>query len=195
MNPADLNGEILLLAYAQGCFPMPDSSGEKIDWYRPDPRAIIPLDGFHVSRSLSKILRRSDFEVRVNTAFTQVMTECGKREETWITDAFIRAYGELHTLGFAHSLEIFRKERCVGGVYGVSLGGAFFAESMFHSEDNMSKVALKALVDRLREKKFSLLECQFLTPHLESLGAIEMSDSEYMKRLAEALSENPDFSN
>jgi len=166
---------------------MPDEQLRNINWYRPDPRAIIPLDGFHVSQSLQRFLKQTNFEVRYNTCFKEVMLACGDREETWITDAFIRAYVELHKFSHAHSVEVFRKDKLVGGVYGVSLGGAFFAESMFHRETNMSKVALKALVDHLKMRGFILLECQFMTPHLQTLGAIEIPDSEYMSELNRAL--------
>lgn len=186
--PQDLTAETLVYAYAQGCFPMPDEKTGAIYWYRPDPRAIIPLNGFHISRSLKRVLSRGDFELRYDTQFEGVMRACAERKETWIIDDFFRAYGDLHRAGLAHSLEVFRDEKLVGGVYGVSLGAAFFAESMFHRESNMSKVALSALVSHLRNRGFTLLECQFLTSHLESLGAIEVPDSEYMLALNSALS-------
>ncbi len=188
MDGQELNAEILLLAYAQGYFPMPDSQQPNlINWYCPDPRAIIPLDEFHISRSMHKELRRTDLQTKINTAFKSVMQRCSERPETWITEDFFRAYGELHELGFAHSVEIFRGDALVGGVYGVSLGGAFFAESMFHLEKNMSKLALFRLVEHLRTEGFVLLECQFLTEHLQSLGACTISDEEYMSRLRSAL--------
>lgn len=187
MHPDKLNAEILLVGYAQGCFPMPDEQLRHINWYRPDPRAIIPLDGFHVSQSLQRFLKQTNFEVRYDTCFQEVMLACGERPETWITDAFLRAYVELHKFSHAHSVEVFREDKLVGGVYGVSIGGVFFAESMFHRETNMSKVALKALVDHLKMRGFILLECQFMTPHLQTLGAIEIPDSEYMSELNRAL--------
>ena len=187
MFPHELSAKVLIYAYTQGCFPMPDESQKKIEWYRPDPRAIIPLDGFHVSRSLNKVLKRNDFTIQFDSGFTEVMKACAKRPETWIIDDFLRVYTELHKAGFAHSIEVYRNEVLVGGAYGVSIGSAFFAESMFHFESNMSKVALKFLVDHLRQRGFTLLECQFLTPHLFSLGAIEINDADYMTRLGEAL--------
>lgn len=189
-----LSAEELIVAYAHGLFPMPDPSDERIiDWYRPQPRAILPLGNIHVSRSMRHELKRTDLTISVNTVFRQVMEECACRPETWITADFIRAYCELHRLGFAHSLEIFSSQKLVGGVYGVSLGGAFFAESMFHRENNMSKLALIKLSEHLTKQGFTLLECQFLTSHLKSLGAFELSDAEYMLRLAEALQTNVHF--
>jgi leucyl/phenylalanyl-tRNA--protein transferase len=187
MRPAELTPEIVLFAYSQGCFPMPDEKAEKISWYRPDPRAIIPLDGFHVGRTLKRVLKKNDFTVCSDTQFERVMRACAAREETWITEDFIRVYCELHALGCAHSLEIFRDQELVGGIYGVTLGGAFFAESMFHSASDMSKVALFYLIEHLRQRNFILLECQFLTPHLKSLGAQEISDHNYITLLHEAL--------
>ena len=188
MRPHELDAYTLIHAYAQGCFPMPDEKLNEINWYRPDPRAIIPLNGFHVSRSLRKTLAQHDFEIRFDSAFLDVMRACAKRPETWIIEDFMRVYGELHKAGFAHSVEVFRNNTLVGGIYGVSLKGAFFAESMFHFESNMSKIALKFLVDRLNSRGFTLLECQFLTPHLQSLGALEISDSDYMDLLHAAFS-------
>lgn len=188
MEASLLSAEDLLLAYAQGCFPMPDFQDESIiRWYRPDPRAIIPLEEVHVSRSMRRHLNRKDLSVRINSAFKNVMMNCARRPETWITKDIIRAYTELHALGFAHSLEIFRNDSLLGGIYGVSLGSAFFAESMFHSESNMSKLALIKLMEHLRTQGFTLFECQFLTGHLQSMGAREISDSEFMSMLAKAL--------
>lgn len=187
MLPSELTPEIVLYAYGQGCFPMPDEKSGNINWYRPDPRAIIPLDGFHVGRTLRRTLKKKDFVIRRDTCFERVMRACAARDETWITDDFIRIYGALHAFGFAHSLEVFRENDLVGGVYGVTLGGAFFAESMFHSDSDMSKVALFHLVEHLRQRQFVLLECQFLTPHLASLGAIEVTDQNYMNQLNTAL--------
>lgn len=188
MEPS-LDAEQLLLAYAQGFFPMPDPDvPERVLWYHPDPRAVLPLDGFHVSRSLEKRMKRGGFRVSFDTAFPQVMASCAAREDTWINGEFLRAYGDLHQRGFAHSVEVWNDAGAlVGGAYGVRLGGAFFAESMFHRETDMSKVALHALVTRLRERGFALLEVQFLTPHLESLGAVTISRTEYLARLGAAL--------
>ena len=177
----------LLWAYSQGFFPMPEPQTEEIEWYRPDPRAILPLDGFHVSRSLRKVLRKGVFSVSYDRDFAQVIAKCAERPETWINPEFWRAYVELHRLGHAHSVEVWSGNQLVGGVYGVHLGGAFFAESMFSKKDNASKVALHELTTHLRNNHFSLLEIQFLTPHLASLGGIEITDREYSLMLDKAL--------
>ena len=181
-------------AYTKGIFPMPDPDTNEIGWYRPDPRAIIPLDGFHISRSLARTLRRGRFEARVNTCFDEVMRACGERAEgTWITDEFIDVYGSLHRAGLAHSVEVYLDGVLAGGTYGVALGGAFMAESMFHRETDASKVALAHLVERLNACGFTLLDVQFLTPHLASLGAIETSHRSYLRRLDAALRLRPRF--
>jgi len=167
---------------------MADERSGEVLWFRPDPRAVIPLDGFHVSRSLARTLRRGRFEVRVDTAFTTVMRGCADRPEgSWISERFVEVYGALHRAGKAHSVEAWRDRRLVGGVYGLALGGAFMAESMFHRETDASKVALAALVGRLRERGFTVLDVQYLTPHLESLGAVEITRREYERRLERAL--------
>lgn len=184
---------LLRLAYAQGYFPMPHQETGEIVWLHPDPRAVIPLDGFHVSRSLERSLRRVPFEVTVDRDFKGVMRACGERAETWITDDFLRVYADLHAEGGAHSLEVWLDGALVGGVYGVHLGGAFFAESMFHRVTDASKVALLHLVKRMREKGFELLETQFLTPHLASLGAVEIRRTEYLRRLRSALLRTASF--
>lgn len=192
-NDNPLSPEILISAYTQGYFPMPDENTGKVNWYRPDPRATIPLDGFHVSKSLRRLLQKGNYEVLFSKDFQKVMQECANRKETWITPEFVKAYSRLHRLGFAHSLEIYQKGELVGGTYGVSIRGCFFAESMFHKKANMSKVALFELTEHLKAKKFHLLECQFLTPHLESLGAIAISDKEYQKKLREGLEIDTSF--
>ncbi len=175
-------------AYSRGIFPMFDHDTGGIDWYRPDPRAIIPLDGFHVSRSLAKTIRQGKYRVTVDNDFDGVMRGCADREEgTWISGEFLAVYGELHRQGKAHSVEVWHGDHLVGGAYGVALGGAFMAESMFHYETDASKVALAALVDRLRVRGYRLLDTQYLTPHLASLGAVEISHSEYFHRLRLAL--------
>jgi leucyl/phenylalanyl-tRNA--protein transferase len=176
------------LAYRHGIFPMADEGSGEILWFRPDPRAIIPLDGFHISRSLARTLRRGIFEVRVDTDFEGVMRGCADRPEgTWISERFVEVYGALHRAGKAHSVEAWRDGRLVGGAYGLALGGAFMAESMFHRETDASKVALTALVGRLHERGFTLLDVQYVTPHLESLGAVEITRREYERRLERAL--------
>ena len=183
-----LTPEGIELAYRHGIFPMADERSGEVLWFRPDPRAVIPLDGFHVSRSLARTLRRSRFEVRVDTAFATVMRGCADRPEgSWISERFVEVYGALHRAGKAHSVEAWRDRRLVGGVYGLALGGAFMAESMFHRETDASKVALAALVGRLSERGFTVLDVQYLTPHLESLGAVEITRREYERRLERAL--------
>jgi leucyl/phenylalanyl-tRNA--protein transferase len=183
-----LTAEGILLAYRHGIFPMADERSGEVLWFRPDPRAIIPLDGLHISRSLARTLRRGLFEIRVDTDFEGVMRACADRPEgTWISERFVEVYGALHRAGQAHSVEAWRNGRLVGGTYGVALGGAFMAESMFHRETDASKVALAALVARLRERHFILLDVQYVTPHLESLGAIEITRREYERRLEQAL--------
>jgi leucyl/phenylalanyl-tRNA--protein transferase len=176
------------LAYRHGIFPMADEGSGETLWFRPDPRAIIPLDGFHISRSLARTLRRGIFEVRVDTDFEGVMRGCADRPEgTWISERFVEVYGALHRAGKAHSVEAWRDGRLVGGAYGLALGGAFMAESMFHRETDASKVALTVLVARLQERGFTLLDVQYVTPHLESLGAVEITRREYERRLERAL--------
>lgn len=187
MDSSVLQPAFLRMAYSQGYFPMPHPETGEILWFRPDPRAILPLDGFHCSRSLARTLRRGDYHVTFDTAFREVMLACADRDDTWITPEFVHGYCGLHSEDSAHSVEVWREDSLVGGVYGVSLGGAFFAESMFHRETDMSKVALYHLVQHLKEKGFTLLEVQFLTEHLTSLGAIEVTDDKYQSLLARAL--------
>ena len=180
--------EGVLLAYRHGIFPMAHERSGEVLWFRPDSRAIIPVDGFHVSRSLARTLRRGLFEIRLDTDFEGVMRGCADRPEgTWISERFVEVYGALHQAGHAHSVEAWRDGRLMGGTYGLALGGAFMAESMFRRETDASKVALAALVARLREQGFILLDVQYLTPHLESLGAVEITRREYEQRLAQAL--------
>src|SRR5512132_4361648 len=183
-----LTPEGVELAYRHGIFPMADEASADVLWFRPDPRAILPLDGFHVSRSLARTIRRARFEVRIDTDFEGVMRGCAdRREGSWISDRFIEVYGALHEAGKAHSVEVWREGRLLGGTYGVALGGAFMAESMFHRATDASKVALAALVSRPRRRAFPLLDVQYVTPHLASLGALEISRREYERRLSHAL--------
>lgn len=175
-------------AYRQGVFPMHDSTTGQVLWFRPDPRTILPLDGFHLSRSLARTIRRGRFTVTFDRDFEGVMRGCADREEgTWISEAFLDVYGALHRQGRAHSVEVWREDRLVGGAYGVALGAAFMAESMFHRETDASKVALAALVDRLKEREFTLLDVQYLTPHLQSLGAVEIPHRVYYDLLRRAV--------
>jgi leucyl/phenylalanyl-tRNA--protein transferase len=181
-------------AYRRGVFPMYNHWTEEIEWYRPDPRTIIPLESFHISRSLEKTLRQGVFEVRFNTDFEGVMRGCADRTEgTWITEEFIQLYGELHRQGKAHSVEVMSGERLVGGTYGLALGSAFMAESMFHYETDASKVALAALVARLKARDFTLLDVQYLTPHLARFGATEIPFRDYYDRLRRALRRDDRF--
>lgn len=167
---------------------MYDEDSDQIQWYLPDPRTIIPLDGLHISRSLAKTIRQGVFEVRVNTDFEGVMRGCAdRREGTWISEDFISVYTALHRQGKAHSVETWREGRLVGGTYGVAIGGAFMAESMFHYETDASKVALVALITRLRERGYALLDVQYLTPHLARFGAIEIAHHVYNDYLKRAL--------
>jgi leucyl/phenylalanyl-tRNA--protein transferase len=174
-------------AYREGVFPMAVPEARVITWHRPRRRAILPLDALHVSRSLRHTLKQHRYEITVDRAFAAVMDACANREETWISDEFKAIYGRLHSEGKAHSLEVWVDDELVGGLYGVHLGGAFFAESKFHRRTNMSKVALAELVFRLRERGFTLLEVQYLTRHLAQFGVVEISDREYRQRLREAL--------
>ena len=178
--------ELLLKAYAQGIFPMSMESGE-IAWFSPDPRGIIPLETFHIPHGLRRTLQRAPFAVRFNQNFEAVMRACAEREDTWISEEIIESYTRLHHLGFAHSVEAWNSEGLAGGLYGVSLGGAFFGESMFHRETDASKVALVALVNHLRDRKFTLLDTQWVTPHLAKFGASEISKRTYLARLRKAL--------
>ena len=182
------------LAYRYGIFPMANSVTGDIYWCRPEPRAIIPLDGFHISRSLAKVIRQNRFEITFDTDFEGVMRCCADRKEgTWISEDFIQVYGEMHQLGKAHSVEAWKDGKLVGGTYGVSLGAAFMAESMFHYETNASKVVLAALVSRLNERGYELLDVQYLTSHLKSLGAVEIPHQNYMLLLHAALKKDRNF--
>ncbi len=184
-----LEPAILLDAYSVSLFPMASPYGGKIEWHSPDPRAIIPLDKFHVPRSLRQTLRKDVFEIRINTDFERVMRLCAAREETWISEEIIRVYTELHHLGHAHTVEAWYKNELAGGLYGVSLRGAFFGESMFSLVTDASKVSLVHLVDRLRQRGFTLLDTQFTTEHLRRFGTIEIPRSAYIKLLMKALSQ------
>ncbi len=162
---------------------MGDEDSDLIFWFSPDPRAIIPLDELHISRSLRRTLRRGSFEVTYDEAFKDVMLGCAEDRPVWITDRMLELYTELHGRGSAHSVEVWLNHELVGGLYGVQIGAAFMAESKFHRVNDASKVALVKLIERLREREFEILEVQYLTDHLERLGAREISDSVYMRRL------------
>jgi len=183
-----LSPELLLYAYQHGLFPMADpDEDDAIYWYAPDPRGIIPLDTFHVPKTLAKLVRQGRFRVTSDKAFEEVIGACAKREETWISEDIIQTYTNLHDVGFAHSIECWQDDTLVGGLYGVAIGGAFFGESMFHRVRDASKVALVHLVNHLTSQGFVLLDTQFITPHLARFGAIEISKANYEARLQEAL--------
>ena len=184
---ADLEPGTILSAYRSGLFPMPVRRG-LLAWWSPDPRAVIPLDGLRVSRSLRRSIRR--FEIRVDTAFQAVLEACADRHRpgAWISKDIKRAYSRLHQLGWVHSVEVWTPTgRLAGGLYGVAIDGLFAGESMFHRESDGSKVALVGLVDRLRDRGATLLDVQWATPHLVSLGAVEVSRVRYHELLADAL--------
>ena len=187
-----LTPDILLRAYAAGIFPMAESADDpELFWVDPTKRGILPLDRFHVPRRLQRVLRRDVFAVRVDTAFAAVMRRCAAASErrpcTWINDEIVRLYTALAERGAAHSVECWQEGELVGGLYGVSLGAAFFGESMYSRVTDASKVALVHLVARLRLGGYQLLDTQFLTPHLARFGVIEISRARYHRRLAEAL--------
>jgi len=191
----DLSAPRLLLAYRKGVFPW---TVNPITWWSPDPRAVFELERFHVPRSLAKFIRKQPFEITLDRAFRHVMQACAApatgRGETWITPEFIEAYSRLHEQGHAHSVECWHKNELVGGIYGVSTGGFFAGESMFHRVANASKVALCHLVERLRSRAFALFDIQMVTPASRQLGAVEISRDEYLKRLKAAVQKDCAFS-
>jgi leucyl/phenylalanyl-tRNA--protein transferase len=182
-----IDADLLLRAYALGWFPMGTGRRGRIEWFSPDPRGILPLEGFHAPSRLSRVVRQSRFEVRVDTMFEAVMRACAARDETWITEDILSSYVALHRLGFGHSVETWQDGVLVGGLYGVAIGGAFFGESMFHTATDASKVALVALVDRLRTRGYTLLDTQWVTPHLAQFGGVEIPRAAYLERLSAAL--------
>ncbi|MBX9688868.1 MAG: leucyl/phenylalanyl-tRNA--protein transferase [Candidatus Obscuribacterales bacterium] len=191
----ELSPQLLISAYSMGVFPMGDSEnpGAELRWYAPDPRCIFDLDNFHIPKRLARTYRQGIFELKVNSEWRRVMELCAARESTWITDEIYDAYTALHEMGKAHSVEAYYEGELAGGLYGVSLGGAFMGESMFHTVTDASKIALIYLVQRLKERGFVLLDCQFMTSHLSTFGAREISQLEYMRRLQAALKLNVSF--
>ncbi|MCF1434168.1 leucyl/phenylalanyl-tRNA--protein transferase [Agrobacterium vitis] len=184
--------DILLRAYSIGLFPMAESSDDpELFWVEPDLRGIIPLDSFHYSKSLAKIIRQKPFDIRFDTAFAAVLDKCAEpapdRPSTWINQTIRDLYTALFQMGHAHSVEAFEGDELVGGLYGVSLGAAFFGESMFSRRSNASKICLVHLVERLRAQGFVLLDTQFTTEHLKTFGAIDVAKDEYSKMLEEAV--------
>ena len=189
-----LSPALLVAAYETGYFPMAMDDGE-IRWYSPDPRGVLPLERFHAPRRLMRVIRSGRFAVSVDRAFRQVMEGCAADREdgTWINDEILASYCALHERGLAHSVEAWEGGALAGGLYGVSLNGAFFGESMFHRASDASKVALWALVSRLRERSLELLDIQWLTPFLERCGAVEMPRERYLEALARALGSDARF--
>jgi leucyl/phenylalanyl-tRNA--protein transferase len=191
-----IDSALLLNAYASGWFPM--AVDHEIHWFSPDPRGVVPLDGLHVPKRLARVVKSGAFRIEIDRAFVDVMRACAADRDpddpgTWINDEIIASYTALHARGFAHSVEAWNGDRLAGGLYGVALGGAFFGESMFHHETNASKVAFVALVERLRERGFTLLDTQWVTPHLEQFGAIEIPRAAYLKRLQVSLRQHRSF--
>lgn len=183
----NLSPRRLLAGYVVGIFPMADDDG-KVYWLAPDPRAIINLDAFRVTRSLRTLVRRGLFEIRINSSFAEVAAACADRPDgTWISPQIRDAYTELHRLGFAHSVEAWKEGALAGGLYGVAIGGAFFGESMFHRATGASKVAMVHLVERMRQRGMTLLDVQFMTEHLRSFGAVEITRRDYERRLRDAV--------
>ena len=193
-----LSVDLLVSAYASGWFPMAVGEGD-IRWFSPDPRGIIPLDTFHTSRRLARVVGRGAFRIEINRSFADVIRACALAERdpedagTWIDREIFDSYCALHAAGYAHSVEAWQEGTLAGGLYGVALGGAFFGESMFHHVTDASKVALVALVERLRERGFTLLDTQWTTPHLEQFGAVEIPRGRYLKMLAKALAQDCRF--
>ncbi len=198
MTSYDLKPDDLLRAYANGLFPMAERRDDpELYLFDPEMRGVIPLDGFHVPRRLARRVRSKRFEIRTDSAFTAVIEACAEatpgRRESWINQRIVALYADLHRRGAAHSVESWLGGKLVGGLYGVVLGGAFFGESMFSRETDASKVALVHLVERLRRGNFSLLDTQFLTPHLEIFGAVEIPRDDYRQRLRRALGQEAWF--
>jgi leucyl/phenylalanyl-tRNA--protein transferase len=192
------NPHILLSAYMQGIFPMahPEEDGA-IYWYAPDPRGILPIEGFHCPSRLEQTVSQEPFEIRYNTAFRQVMQECAAprkiQKSTWISEGLIESYNQLHEMGYAHSVEAWLDDELVGGLYGVAVGGVFAGESMFFRETDASKICLVHLVERLKERGFVMLDVQFVNDHLEQFGAVEISRDDYESRLEDALELDVEF--
>lgn len=196
-NTNSLSTDQLIYAYASGVFPMADAATGEINWYRPDPRAIIPIDTYQPSRSLKPILNKGIFEIKVDQQFRRVMEFCAEPRpyelETWISKELIDVYTELHRIGFAHSVEAYVEGELVGGLYGVHIGAAFFGESMFTRASNASKVCFHYLIELLRKNNFELLDSQFMNDNVKRYGAIEISRTAYEKRLSKAINRSCNF--
>jgi len=190
---------MVIAGYQQGYFPMAKGRFGSIDWFMAEPRTVIPLDDrFYVRRSLRKTIKKTDYQIKLNTDFRAVIRACARHdevdnEEVWLSDEMISIYQELHNRGFAHSVEVWDGENLVGGLYGVSLKAAFFGESMFHRASSVSQIALVALVERLRERGYLLLDAQMRTQHIAHFGAIDLMHNEYIGLLAEAMLDDRSF--
>jgi len=193
VHGTELSPWLIRYAYQQGAFPM-TMSNRKVEWFQPRERALLPISGLHVSRSLAKVIRRNEFEIRFDTEFEQVMEKCLRPRDNWISRDFIRVYTQIHFEGWGHCSETWKDGKLVGGVYGIAIGSCFCAESMFHRASNASKVALWALVERCRELGFTLMDAQIMNPHLASLGAYEVSHEQYMVLLEQALAAQTEWS-
>jgi leucyl/phenylalanyl-tRNA--protein transferase len=186
MNDKEFTPALVLAAYGAGIFPMGETRG-RISWHSPDPRCIIDLENFHTPKRLARTYRKGVFEMRVNHNWDAVIRKCAERETTWITEPIIAVYTRLHEAGFAHSVEAYANGKLAGGLYGVSLGGAFFGESMFHEVTDASKISLVFLVQHMRERGFTLLDSQFRTEHLSQFTAVNIPRNHYLSRLERAL--------
>jgi leucyl/phenylalanyl-tRNA---protein transferase len=178
--------ELLLQGYRLGVFPMA-MEDDSIAWFSPDPRAVIPLEDFHVPHALRRLWRQNAFEITIDNRFGEIIRGCARPKDTWINREIIESYERLHEIGYAHSIEAWSENKLAGGLYGVAIGGAFFGESMFHRVTNASKIALVALVDHLRKRKFALLDTQWITPHLQQFGAVEIPRNHYLRLLRSAV--------
>ncbi len=181
-----LEPDLLEACYRAGAFPMADGYG-RVEFYRSDPRSVLEFDSLRVSRSLRRVIRQGKYEIRINRDFEGVIRACSRRPETWINEEIIRGFVALHERGKAHSVEAYRDDELVGGLYGVALGGAFMGESMFSWMRDASKVCFVYLIERLKERGYALLDCQIQNDHLARLGAVEIPEREYLGRLKEAL--------
>ncbi|HZW38427.1 MAG TPA: leucyl/phenylalanyl-tRNA--protein transferase [Ignavibacteriaceae bacterium] len=188
-----LRPDLMIKMYANGAFPMADSDTGIINWYLPKVRTIIPLDNYNYPRSLRKFISDSDFEFRYDTNFLSIVKNCANREETWINEELIEAYKNLYKTGNIHTVEVYQKNKLVGGLYGITFRGAFFGESMFSIKEQASKAALIKLIERLNEKEFVLLDVQYMTEHLKMFGAVEIEFEEYVSILNKAYEQNIEF--
>jgi leucyl/phenylalanyl-tRNA--protein transferase len=186
MSEKEFTPALVLAAYGAGIFPMGERGG-RISWHSPDPRCIIDLENFHTPKRLARTYRQGIFEMKVNQNWDAVIRKCAERKSTWITEPIIAVYTKLHEAGFAHSVEAYAEGKLAGGLYGVSLGGAFFGESMFHEVTDASKISLVFLVERMLERGFTLLDSQFMTEHLSRFTAVNIPRNQYLKRLERAL--------